>query len=144
MPFVIWKIQIKTSLRFYTCQTAKINKSNDNSCQQGCGIMGTLISCLLKHPCRGTGKNSLADNQRDGNRYNPRFSYSTLEPIHSKHLFNYFHCCSIHNINNWQQLKYPSTGKWVSVNTFNQNSLRLTHYWPIFSDMGLKTQDEHL
>jgi hypothetical protein len=65
MPFVFWKIQIKTSLRFYTCQIAEIKKKKESPCQQGFGIMecSSLLVGAFVHRHR---KTSVANNQRDG------------------------------------------------------------------------------
>lgn len=50
MSLAIWKMQIKTGLIFHLTPVtmARISKTNDSSCQLGCGARGMLIHSLWK------------------------------------------------------------------------------------------------
>ena len=73
-------LQMKTTVWFHLTpvQMAKVNKTNDSSCWQGCGVRRTLIHCLWE--CKlvqSLWKSVWQFPPEDANRYTSRSSYST-------------------------------------------------------------------
>jgi hypothetical protein len=64
------KMQVETTLRFYltSVRMGKINKPNDSSCWQRCGIKGTLNHYWWEYKFTATMDISVAVPQENGSR----------------------------------------------------------------------------